>query len=95
MRQQDGAGPADDLASIAIAADPALVRAMGGALAMFTALLARKGIATFEETANLLGIYAVTTAETSPEEGLILGCWGGMLRDFAQAQSGGASTGAN
>lgn len=66
-------------------ADPALVRAMGGALAVFATLMARKGIAPLDEIANLIGIYAVVTGETAPDEGLILGCWGGMLRDAAQA----------
>jgi hypothetical protein len=52
-----------------IAADPALVRAIGGALTVFATLMARKGIEPLEETANFLGIYAVLTAETAPAEG--------------------------
>lgn len=46
-----------------VAADPALVRAMGGALTVFASLMARKGIAPLDEIANLLGIYAVVTSE--------------------------------
>lgn len=61
---------------------------MGGALTVFATLMARQGIVPLEETANILGIYAVVTAETEPDEGLILGCWAGMLRDAAQATSG-------
>ena len=71
-----------------IAADPALVRAIGGALTVFATLMARKGIEPLEETANFLGIYAVLTAETAPAEGRILGCWAGILRDAAQGISG-------
>src|SRR3546814_4229856 len=58
-----------------IAADPALGRAIGGALTVFATLMARKGIESLEETANLLGIYAVLTDEIAPDEALILGCW--------------------
>src|SRR3546814_1899677 len=54
---------------------PALVRAIGGALTVFATLMARKGIESLEETANLLGIYAVLTDEIAPDEALILGCW--------------------
>src|SRR3546814_1767689 len=56
-----------------ITADPALVRAIGGALTVFATLMARKGIESLEETANLLGIYAVLTDEIAPDEALILG----------------------
>src|SRR3546814_1734476 len=64
-----------------ITADPALVRAIGGALTVFATLMARKGIESLEETANLLGIYAVLTDAIAPDAELILGCWAGMLRD--------------
>src|SRR3546814_7858422 len=70
-----------------ITADPALVRAIGGALTVFATLMARKGIESLEETANLLGIYAVLTDEIAPDEALILGCWAGMLRDAAEGIS--------
>lgn len=79
-----GNNPTEGKGAGAIAADPSLIRAMGGALAMFTAILARNKIVSFGEAADLLGVYAVTTAETSDEEGLILGCWASMLRDLAQ-----------
>src|SRR3546814_6355198 len=49
-----------------ITADHALVRAIGGALTVFATLMARKGIESLEETANLLGIYAVLTDEIAP-----------------------------
>src|SRR3546814_8817250 len=66
-----------------ITADPALVRAIGGALTVFATLIARKGIESLQETAKLLGIYEVLTDEIAPDEALILGCWAGMLRDAA------------
>lgn len=66
--------------------DGPIVRAMGGALAMFSAMLSRKGIVETAEVANLLGIYAVATSETDKAEGMILGCWAAMLRDVAERQ---------
>jgi hypothetical protein len=71
----------------AVIADRATVRAMGGALAVLGALMGRKGIASVEEISGVLGVYAVTTAETSPDEGLILGYWAALLRDAAQSIS--------
>src|SRR3546814_3290284 len=56
-------------------------------LTVFATLMARKGIESLEETANLLGIYAVLTDEIAPDEALILGCWAGMLRDAAEGIS--------
>ena len=64
-----------------------MVRAMGGALAVLAGLLEGKGVSTVEETSNVLGIYAVITGETAPDEGLILACWAGMLRDAAQEKA--------
>lgn len=69
--------------------DPTLVRSMGGALAVLAGLLEGKGIASVEEISNMLGIYAVVTGETSPDEGLILACWAGTLRDLAQGKADG------
>lgn len=77
----------DPASSIPPPADSALVRAMGGALAMFATLLARSGIIEIGEVANLLGIYAVATSEEDAAEGLILGCWAAMLRDLAEQQN--------
>ncbi|WP_157084639.1 hypothetical protein [Sphingomonas pituitosa] len=67
-------------------ADPALVRAMGGALAVIASVMARQGDVSLDEIANLLGIYAAATHETSANEGLIIACWGAILRDVAEAQ---------
>lgn len=62
--------------------DPVFVRAIGGVLAVLGALLQRKGIVSIKEFANILGIYAVATAEEADdEEGLILGALAAMLRD--------------
>lgn len=72
-----------------LAADPTLVRAIGGALALFATLIARQGDTSVDEIARLLGIYAIATDETSGDEGLIIACWGAILRDFAEAQRGG------
>lgn len=46
------------------------------------------GAAQVEEIARLLGFYAVATKETSEEEGLLIGCWGAIIRDVADAQGG-------
>ncbi len=72
------------LRQAAVAADPSIVRAIGGALAVLGGVLEGKGIASMEEISNLLGIYAVITGETTPDEGLILAFWAGTLREAAQ-----------
>lgn len=69
-------------------ADPTLVRAIGGALAVITTLMARQGGASVDEVARLLGIYALATKEACDDEGLIIACWGAILRDVAQTQRG-------
>lgn len=68
--------------------DPALVRAMGGALALIATVMTRQGGVSLDEVADLLGMYAGVTNETSADEGLILACWVAMLRDVAAAQRG-------
>lgn len=73
------ASPSPDLV-----ADPALVRAIGGALAVFATVMQRSDPVPLGEIARLLGIYAVLSSETCQQEGLILGCWGAILRDAAQ-----------
>ncbi len=79
--------PDEDVFPGAKLSDPAMVRAMGGALAVLAGLLEGKGVSTVEKTSNVLGIYAVITGETAPDEGLILACWAGMLRDAAQEKA--------
>lgn len=69
-------------------ANPELVRAFSGAMAVLGCLLEGKSIATVEEVSDLLGLYAVVTNEISPDEGMILACWAGILRDVAQRQGG-------
>ncbi len=78
----------DPFASTRLPAEPAMVRAMGGALAVIATLMARQGGVSVDEVARLLGIYAVATRETSSDEGLIIACWGAILRDVADAQRG-------
>lgn len=67
-------------------ADPVLIRAIGGALALLGTVIARQEATPLSEIANLLSIYATATHETSPDEGLVLAGWSAMLRDVANAQ---------
>ncbi|WP_371422386.1 hypothetical protein [Tardiphaga sp.] len=69
---------------VEVDADPALVRAIGGALAVFATWMARGGIAPIDEIAGSLGIFAAAAAETSAEEGLIIGCWSAILHEASQ-----------
>jgi hypothetical protein len=66
--------PDEDVFPGAKLSDPAMVRAMGGALAVPRRVAGRERRLAVEETSNVLGIYAVIT-ETAPDEGLILACW--------------------
>lgn len=88
MGANGGAAPIEQLE-----ADPALVRAIGGALAVMATIMARQGSATVGEVARLLGIYAVVTKEASPQEGLIIACWSAILGDAAEALAGGDISG--
>lgn len=72
-----------------LAADPRLIRAIGGALSVFATLIARQCGTSVDEIARLLGLFAVVTSETADEEGLIIACWGAILRDAAKAQNKG------
>lgn len=67
-----------------LGSDPALVNAIGNAFAVFATLMQRGGPVPLDEMARMLGIYAVVSSETSPQEGLLLGCWAAILRDAAQ-----------
>lgn len=73
------------LQQAAIAADPTMVRAVGGALAVICTLLGREKISSVEEISSILGVYAAKTAEQASAEGLILGYWAAMLRDVGEA----------
>lgn len=84
------ATPEDDPELPDLTADPALVRAIGGALAVFATLMSRGGVTPLDEIASTIGIYAVASSETSAQEGLILGCWGAMLREVAQMNDEGS-----
>lgn len=83
----NGETPDEDVFPGAKLSDPAMVRAMGGALAVLAGMLEGKGVASVEEISNVLGIYSVITGETAPDEGLILACWAGILRDAAQKKA--------
>ena len=83
----EGASIEDEPASLdLLTVDKTLVRAMGGALALFATLLSRQGVVTAAEVGELLGIFAVVTGEEDRTEGLILGCWAAMIRDLAARQ---------
>ncbi|WP_454887830.1 hypothetical protein [Sphingomonas oryzagri] len=70
--------------SCRLKADSPLVRALGGALTLFATILARKERVPLTEVADHLAIYAVVTGEAATDEGMILGCWAGMMRDAAE-----------
>lgn len=76
------------LRQAALAADPAIVRAMGGALAIIGTLMERKGPISVGEISDMLGIYGAITAEAASDEGLILSYWAATLRDVAQGRNG-------
>lgn len=83
VRRDDDA-PAEAPDPPELDSDPALVRAIGNAFAVFATLMQRGGPVPLDEMARILGIYAVVTSESSPQEGLLLGCWAAILRDAAQ-----------
>ena len=62
----------------------ALVRATGGALTMFAALMASKNLTTLDEAAKLLGIYATSTSREDQLEGMILGRWAATMMEVAK-----------
>lgn len=83
-----GASIDDEAASLdLLTVDKTVVRAMGGALALFATLLSRQGVVSSGEVGELLGIYAVVTSEEDKAEGMILGCWAAMIRDLAARHS--------
>jgi len=59
------------------------VKAIGGALAVVGALLEKSGVATTEEFADALGIYATVSKSENADEGLALAYWAATLRDVA------------
>lgn len=88
LAEANPAEPDDEvMRTAAVAAHPAIVRAIGGALVVLSSLMERQGTVSAEEFSRILGTYAVVTDETARDEGLILGYWAGILRDFAQSLS--------
>ncbi|WP_454888858.1 hypothetical protein [Sphingobium indicum] len=63
--------------------DPALGRAIGGALSVIGALLNKSGAVSIEEFAGALRSFAVVSGEDDYHEGTYLGCWAAMLREVA------------
>ena len=70
-----------------IAADLALVRAIGGALATIIILMSRDDKVTLQEAADLLAVYATISGETCEEGGLILACWSNMISDLGKSMT--------
>ncbi|QWT16577.1 hypothetical protein [Sphingobium xenophagum] len=63
--------------------DPRAVRALGGAFAVIGTVLARSNIVPMRELADILAIYAATTSESDPPQGLLIACWAGILKEAA------------
>ena len=53
--------------------------AVGKALALLATLLQREGLGTTEEIAGLLGLLAVSAADTEPLQADILGAWASVV----------------
>lgn len=68
-----------------------LERAMGSALSIFTALLVRHDLASFQEVGKIVDIYAAAVADSLPQEAVILGSWSRMLLDMDEKADGGGS----
>ncbi len=81
--KRDSSGPPCADVAPGLAMDRAAVRALGGAFAVIASALARAKIIPMRELADLLAIYATATAETDEPQGLLIGCWAGILRDAA------------
>ena len=71
---------------MANADNDALIRAMGGALGIIGALLERADVATLNEFAGALRVYATVTRETDAAESEIVGQWAVALLDLAARQ---------
>ncbi len=61
----------------------ALARAQGSLLAFFAAMLERVDVMKRAELAELLAVFAETTAETDAEQGQILTAWAEAVRRAA------------
>ena len=83
LRADDAADPDRRSRERATSLDPALVKAIGGALAVVSAFLEKSGVATTEEFADALGIYATVSKSENADEGLALAYWAATLRDVA------------
>lgn len=81
--KRDGSSQDEASETPGLAMDRAAVRALGGTFAVIASALARANIIPMRELADLLAIYATATAETDERQGLLIGCWAGILRDAA------------
>ena len=84
LRADDAADPDRRAQERATSLDPALVKAIGGALAVVSALLEKSGVATTDDFAQALGIYATVSRGENEDEGLALAYWAATLRDVAE-----------
>lgn len=66
--------------------DP-IVKAIGGTLGIIGALLERADVASLDEFAGALGVYARVTQESDPAQAAILDQWVTMLRTLAARSS--------
>ncbi|MFD1103658.1 MULTISPECIES: hypothetical protein [Sphingobium] len=84
LRADDAADPDRRSRERATSLDPALVKAIGGALAVVSAFLEKSGVATTDDFAQALGIYATVSRGENEDEGLALAYWAATLRDVAE-----------
>ncbi len=66
--------------------DRALIVAHGKLVALLASVLQAAGVATADEFARLLGVFAATVAETESEEGEILAVWAATIRTMQPAK---------
>ncbi len=64
--------------------DPAMARALGGALAVIGTVLHRSNVVEIDELARLLGIFAIITGENDPASGTLMAGWGGMMLELSE-----------
>lgn len=69
--------------SAAASTDPALVRAIGGVLAIIGTVLARSDVVPLGELARLFELYAAISTDDDPDVGAIVVAWSGMIANAA------------
>lgn len=69
--------------SAAASTDPALVRAVGGVLAIIGTVLARSDVVPLGELARLFELYAAISTDDDPDVGTIVEAWSSMIANAA------------